>query len=68
MCYGSMQYGLKNHWPRHLFMHTNSISIIVNLSNDYASLVSALCACIQVKKMASQMKPYLLSECFQVPL
>ena len=40
----------------------------MNLSNEYASLVIALCSCIKVKKMASQMKPYLLSDCFQVPL
>jgi len=44
-----------------------SISILVNLSNDDAALVSVVCACIQVKNMASQMKPYFLSECFQGP-
>jgi len=63
-------YWLRNHYPRicsntkstmddknsPISMHTDHISNSAILSNNYVSL-SSLCACVQVKKMALQMKP-----------
>ena len=43
-------------WP--VSMHTNWISNSATLSNNYVSLPSDLCTCVQAKKIASQMKPY----------
>jgi len=64
-----MQYWLKNHSPGSVkalsqqcmtktlpaSVHTNHISY---LSNNYVSLLSDLCTCVQVRKMVSQMKSY----------
>ena len=76
-----MQYWLKNHWlgicsntdsvrdykaSSCSSTHTNSISNATILSNSYVLLLSDLCACIQVKKMASQMKPYFFSDQFEL--
>jgi len=39
-------------------MHTIHISNKQIVTNTYVSLLSDFCACVQVKKMALQMKPY----------
>ena len=43
-------------------LHTNRMSNSAILSNNYVSLLNKLCTCIQVKKMAPQMKPLLFSD------
>ena len=48
-------------------MHTDYISNSAILNNNYVSLLSALCACIQVKKMALQMKQQFFSDRFELP-
>ena len=52
--------------PIAVSMHTDCISNSVTLINDYVSLLSALFACIQVKKMVSQII-IILYVWFQVP-
>jgi len=51
---------LNNEWQTLLVsMHTNHISDSAILSNNYVIfLLSDSCACVQMKKTASQMKPY----------
>jgi len=45
-------------WMTPVFMHINHTSNSSSvLSNSYSSLLSDLCACVQVKKMVLQMKP-----------
>ena len=41
-----------------VFMHANHISNSAILSNNYISLLSDLCACVPVEKVALQIKPY----------
>ena len=51
--------------PLPLSMHTNHISNSAILNNNYMLLLSALCACVQMYRMESQMK--FVSDRFEVP-
>jgi len=64
ICWRIIDQALFKHWQQWITktlpvsMHTNRISNSAILSNNYISLPSDLCTCVQAKKIASHRKPY----------
>ena len=56
-----LKHQVNNGWQTlslHVSVNTNHVSNSTILSNNYVLLLSDLCACVEVKKMALIMKPY----------